>query len=51
MELQFGPDGSQLLSCSTDKTVRVWDMITGNPVRRFKGEALGFDFSCHGSKA
>src|SRR5262245_38582180 len=29
----FTPDGKQLISCAADKTVRVWDAGTGEPLR------------------
>ncbi|WP_374215839.1 hypothetical protein [Frankia sp. AiPs1] len=30
--MAFSPDGSLLVSCSTDQTVRVWDLDTGTTV-------------------
>lgn len=32
-------DSSQILSCSTDKSVITWDVSTGQPLRRFRGHA------------
>ena len=28
----FDPTGKKLVSCSDDKTVRVWDVTTGEPI-------------------
>jgi Tol biopolymer transport system component len=33
----FSPDGKQILSGSEDRTVRLWDMTTGEEIRRFEG--------------
>jgi WD40 repeat protein len=35
----FTPDGSQLVSASDDKTIRVWDIASGKTVRVIRGEA------------
>jgi WD40 repeat protein len=37
--LSFTPDGRQLVSASNDKTIRVWDLATGKPVRTIRGES------------
>jgi len=34
----FTPDGSELISASDDKTIRVWDVATGRIVRTIRGE-------------
>ena len=34
----FTPDGSELISASDDKTIRVWDAGTGRIVRTIRGE-------------
>jgi WD40 repeat protein len=34
----FTPDGSELISASDDKTIRVWDVGTGRVVRTIRGE-------------
>ena len=36
--LIFTPDGSQLISASDDKTIRVWDTETGRIVQTIRGE-------------
>jgi serine/threonine protein kinase len=33
----FTADGGHVLSCGDDRTVRMWEVETGNEVRRFKG--------------
>lgn len=35
MEVHFSTDCNYLFSCSTDKTVRIWDMEQGTCVRKF----------------
>lgn len=37
MQALFNTDGSQIHSCSTDKTLAIWDMATGVRQRRLKG--------------
>jgi WD40 repeat protein len=37
--LAFTPDGSQLVSASEDKLIRVWDVATGKTLRAIRGEA------------
>ncbi len=37
--IAFTPDGSQLVSASEDKTIRVWDVATGKTLRTIRGEA------------
>jgi WD40 repeat protein len=37
--IAFTPDGSQLVSGSGDKTIRVWDVAAGKPLRTIRGEA------------
>src|SRR5262245_19028134 len=36
--IAFTSDGSQLISASDDKTIRVWDVATGRIVRTIRGE-------------
>lgn len=36
MDLHFNADASTLVTCATDKTVRIWDMETGACKRKFK---------------
>jgi Prp8 binding protein len=40
LEVQWTSDGSQVLSCSADKTVRAWDAETGQQVKKM-GEHTG----------
>jgi WD40 repeat protein len=35
----FSPDGRQVISCSSDKTLKLWDVITGNVIRTFYGHS------------
>lgn len=37
-DVAFTPDGRQLVSSSDDKTIRVWDLETGETVRTIRGE-------------
>jgi len=49
----FSPDGRQVLSCSPDHTVRLWDVETGKEIRRFQepqGKVFGAGFVAGGSK-
>ena len=41
MSVAWSPDGSQVVSGSRDKTVRVWDAGTGECVRRLRGHSSG----------
>ena len=44
------PDSKWLLSCSMDRSIRVWDIITGSLVDwvKFKNAPLSIDFSPSG---
>lgn len=39
--LSFSPDGGQVVSGSNDKTVRIWDPLTGVELRRFEAHTNG----------
>lgn len=39
MDASGSCDSSHIVSCSTDKSVILWDVTTGQPVRRFRGHA------------
>lgn len=32
---KFSPDGRLLVSCSDDKTIKVWDIISGQCIKTF----------------
>jgi WD40 repeat protein len=42
----FSPDGRRVISGSTDKTMRLWDVATGKEVRRFEGHRGGVESVC-----
>lgn len=37
MELHFSPDGMHLYTASTDHTLGLWDIPTGQRIKKFKG--------------
>ncbi|NIM16736.1 MAG: hypothetical protein GTO45_32505, partial [Candidatus Aminicenantes bacterium] len=39
MSVSFSPDGTHLLSGSSDQTVKLWDRTSGKEVRTFKGHS------------
>ncbi|KAH8795212.1 WD40-repeat-containing domain protein [Flagelloscypha sp. PMI_526] len=41
MSIAFSPDGSRIVSGSLDHSVRVWDVETGEEIRRLDGHCLG----------
>jgi WD40 repeat protein len=52
--LALSPDGRRLLSVSDDKTMRLWDLETGNQLRLLEGHTnfvLGVAFSPDGKRA
>lgn len=49
MEAHFSPDGSHLYTCSTDKTLSIWDVQLSNRVRKLKGHQ-GFVNSVQGAR-
>jgi tetratricopeptide (TPR) repeat protein len=49
----FSPDGTRIVSGSTDRTAKVWDAATGKPVLELKGNAYGIGsvgFSADGTR-
>lgn len=46
METHFSTDGAYLYTCSTDKTLSIWDVYTGQRVRKLRGHTE-FVNSCH----
>ena len=38
---QFSPDGTNIVSASDDKTVRVWSVATGECVQTLEGHTVG----------
>lgn len=49
MESHFSTDGANLYTCSTDKTLAVWDVFTSQRVRKLKGHTA-FVNSCRGTR-
>lgn len=39
MDSSASCDSSQIVSCGLDKSVILWDVATGTPVRRLRGHA------------
>ena len=39
LEMHFSPDGNQIYSASTDHTLGLWDFITGQRIKKFKGHS------------
>jgi RNA polymerase sigma factor (sigma-70 family) len=51
--VKFSRDGKRLASASGDRTARLWDVATGNELRRFEGhggEVRGLDLSADGKR-
>tara|TARA_B100000405_G_scaffold234155_1_gene168079 strand:- start:19 stop:333 length:315 start_codon:yes stop_codon:yes gene_type:complete len=49
----FDKTGKKLVSCSADRTIRIWDPTTGEPIGsplRVDGQVSSLDFSPCGSK-
>uniref|UniRef100_A0A1A9ZFS2 WD_REPEATS_REGION domain-containing protein n=1 Tax=Glossina pallidipes TaxID=7398 RepID=A0A1A9ZFS2_GLOPL len=49
LEAHFNTDGSQIFTCSTDKTLAMWDIVTGQRIRRLKGHS-NFVNTVHGTR-
>lgn len=49
MELHFSPDGSNIYTASTDKTLSVWDIGVGQRIKKLKGHS-NFVNSVHGAR-
>lgn len=49
MEAHFSPDGGNLLTCSTDKNLSIWDVQTSQRVRKLKGHTA-FVNTCQGTR-
>ncbi|ETO29132.1 NB-ARC domain-containing protein [Reticulomyxa filosa] len=53
LEVQFSPDGTKIVSCSRDKTIRIWDASSGRQLQLLEGhtaEVNTVQFSPDGSK-
>jgi WD40 repeat protein len=51
LQLAFSPDGARVASLSDDRTVVVWNVVTGQTEQTLQGHAspvTGFAFSPHG---
>lgn len=46
-DILIAPDGKSLYSCSSDTTVRKWDLVTGDELERYEGH----DTSVYGMTA
>lgn len=38
MELHFTTDGSHIITASTDYTLGLWDIVTSQRIKKYKGE-------------
>jgi WD40 repeat protein len=51
--VSFSPDGSQIVSGSRDKTIRVWDAVTGKIIKELEGHTgpvMSVSYSPDGSR-
>ncbi|ETO29863.1 WD repeat-containing protein [Reticulomyxa filosa] len=52
-EVKFSADDLQIVSCSEDKTIRIWDTLSGKQLKLFEGhtdDVRGIEFSNDNSK-
>lgn len=49
MELHFTPDGSNIFTASTDNTLGLWDIVTSERIKKYKGHST-FVNSVHGAR-
>ncbi|MFN7357977.1 MAG: WD40 repeat domain-containing protein, partial [Pseudanabaena sp.] len=40
-EIAFSPDGQLIASCSTDRSVRIWTLVTGESLQILEGHHAG----------
>ena len=47
-DIQFNHDGTQFLSCSYDKSLRLWDTETGECLRKFNTRKMVYAMKWYG---
>lgn len=50
-DLKISPDGKEVVTCGLDKTVRIWDIKTGENIRTFRSEAGAGDIGVYAAVA